>query len=302
MLFAMSERLENIIDGLGETLPLLGISLVLLLVYRIVHDRITRFDDSEQVSRGNAAVAVSRGGAYLGILVAQLGTFVLNDVDNFGERLRNHAINGAVALVVFTAATYVIDWFVLRKANNQDDLAAGNLSVAAVEFGSYVSLGAIMAAAFGGDDPGVSFAIGLLNAVVFSFVGLFSLMLVYTAYVKLWQVRTKVHIDSEIDNHNVAAGIDAGSLLLSVGFVLACSIAGDHVSWSDDLITYGLAAVVAVVSITIARAATLLFLPSVLRTAGGHNGTVHHENVAQSFIVALASIGFSAIIGAAIVV
>jgi hypothetical protein len=92
----------------------------------------------------------------------------------------------------------------------------------------------------------------------------------------------------------VAAAIDAGSLLLSMGIVLWFSIAGDFQAWKQDLMAYFSTAVIAVCVMIVARLGVDFVLLRGLPRGG--NGK-HHGHTPRAVLTAGASIGVSLMTG-----
>lgn len=283
--------LETISIGLVGILPHLATGLLLLFAYRLIHDWITPFNDKEQLQGGNIAASLSRGGAYLGILIAQVGS-LFHKEGNYWLELGMFVADGVIATVMFTVAAYVLDYFILRKVNNYEQLAAGNKAAGVVECCGYVSLGIIMAAAFTGG--GQEFWPGIGSAALFSAVGLMTVVTIYALYGLWWKRRAQCWIDEEVGRGNLAAAIDAGLLMVAMSITLAFSISGDFTGWFDDIVSYAVAAVSSVVAVSIGRTASALLLAhGASKTKSG----THHSNSAKATITGLATIGAAFIAG-----
>src|SRR5690606_30843204 len=137
--------------------------------FRVVHDKLTSFDDNAEIARGNSAAALNRVGIYLGAIIATTGSLI-GSPDSYYTNLGMFALDGVLALVVFGLARKVLDWLILPAVNNDAEIKGGNLAVAFAEACGYVGLGLVLCSAFSGDGAGL--VEGLLSAVVFSFLGL----------------------------------------------------------------------------------------------------------------------------------
>jgi len=100
-------------------------------------------------------------------------------------------------------------------------------------------------------------------------------------------------VDTLIAQGNMAAALDAGSLLFSVSVTLWFSISGDFTGWGEDLASYAVAAVSSIVAVSIARGLAVLLLARGLSVTGGG----YHGNVAKSAIVGLVSVGAGLVAG-----
>lgn len=271
---------------LRHSWPFVVIAAGLLVVFRLVFDRLTPYND-RQVKRGGTKAAqaarITRWGAYLGFLIATTGSLVMSDLPYWND-VQMFAIDGVVALAVFAAAYYIADLTVLRRINNAHQIERGNTAVAKVEFCAYVGLGIIMNASFagGGDQSVVS---GLLSAALFSGVGLLTLMAVYTVYTIAWAMRG-CNLDAQVLAGNRAAAIEAGSLLLAMSVTLWFAIVGDFTGWASDLKSYALAAAYSVVAVSLGRSLASLLLRGLGRTRRGK----HHASATKAWVVGLVSV------------
>jgi uncharacterized membrane protein YjfL (UPF0719 family) len=268
---------ETIVRSVVEILPYIGIFLVLNGVFHVVSDFVTPFVDRVQRALDNKAAAWNRFGATLGFNLALTGSLFHRE-PTVGGDLGMFMLDGIVALAVFIVAHYVLDMVILWGVNNSREIEKGNMPVAIVESCAYVAIGLVVCASFTGG--GQSLAEGLLSAVAFSFIALLTISAVYVSYVLIRYKLTGCHIDREVANGNMAASIDAGSLLLAMGFTLWFSIYGDSAGWTQDLLSYAIAA---------GSSIFVLFLVRMAITAGWRFRGVaqttrgrHHGKVAQS--------------------
>ncbi|HEX6258516.1 MAG TPA: DUF350 domain-containing protein [Candidatus Saccharimonadales bacterium] len=282
----------TILSGFGTGLSYVLASLILLFIYRLIHDRITPFDDREQLKWGNAAAAVNRSAAYLGVMLAASGSLIKSDRPSYGDGLMMFMIDGLLAIVVFTAATYAFDWIIVRHVNNTKLIAEGNLAVAVLEACSYMSLGIIVSASFSGS--GQELLPGLLSAVLFSAVGVVTLVVIYAAYCAFWRLALGCDIDNRVGQGSLPAAFDAGLLLLAMSVTLWFSISGDFSGWGTDLLSYAISLAQCTLVVPAGRVLTALVLT--WRLTHSSRG-VYHENLAVSLTVGLVGIGIGFITG-----
>jgi len=281
----------DILHGFFGSLAYVVLALVLLLVYKAIHDLITPFDDSEELKHGNWAAAFTRNGAYLGVVVAASGSLIRSDSYSFGMNLLIFALDGFIAIIVFTAACYAFDWIIIRHINNAELIQQGNVAVGVIEASAYLSLGLIVSASFSGS--GQSLIAGLVSAVVFSVVGVITLVVIYAAYCALWR-RFSCDIDALVGQGDLAAAIDAGSLLLAMSITLWFSISGDFTGWGNDFLSYGLALTSSTLVVPLGRLLASKLLAHGLSTS---KAGFYHGNVAKSLTVGLVSIGMGFVAG-----
>jgi len=235
--------------GLLGIIPYLAVALGLLFIYKVLHDSITHYDDRAELLRGNTAVGLTRAGAYLGVVIAMGGSLINSDLPWFID-FGMFALDGVLAVGVFTAASFAFDWVILWKNNNAKQVEAGNKAVAIIEACAYISLGIIMNASFSGSGGG--FWTGMLSAMVFSTLGLGTLLVIYLVFVRLYHWRYRCKVEQEIENGNVAMAIETSGVLLAMSITLWCSISGDFRGWIVDILSYGVAALSSVVAVGLA--------------------------------------------------
>lgn len=309
-----NEVVNAVFQGWIGILPFLGVILALCFAFRLIHDRISPQNDKEETGLGKLAVGLSRGGAYLGFILATCGSLIMSG-ESYWTDLRMFAIDGVIALGVFAAACYVFDWVILRKVNNAEQICLNNVPVGFVEFCAYVSLGLIMCGSFAGG--GASFGRGIASAILFSGLGLGTLVVIYWVYSIFWR-----KLDKQIEQGNLAAAIDVGSLMLGMSFALMLSIIGDFTGWANDIMFYFIAAASSVLSVAVARVFASVVVavgPRVLATAvvvgqAAKSDTVlspdelseqikehvkanRHGNVARSAIIGSLTVGFGIVAG-----
>lgn len=279
---------SNLLFG---SLPYVGITLVLLAAFRIAFDRITPYDDKQMRQAKNKAAKRTRMGAVIGYLIALTGSLVMSPQSYWIDVLM-FALDGIIALVTFAIMYYAADLAILRRVNNAQEIEKGNMSVANAEFCSYMALGIIMSASFAGSDQ--SLLQGMASAVLFSVIGMLTVMIVYTIYTIGWSMRG-CDLDAQICNGNRAAAIEAGSLLLGISLTLWFSIIGSFTGWVNDLKSYAIAAAISIVAVSSGRLAAGFFT----RKLGRNGSSKHHGNTKKSWIIGIVSVvcGLAAGIG-----
>lgn len=282
---------EIIGKGFLGIYPYLIIALVLLVVFRLVHDRLTPFDDKEELRRGNLAAGINRGAAYLGVVIAMCGSLV-STATSYAYDLGFFFIDGLIAIATFTIAAVVFDKVVLPSINNSEEIGRGNMAVAVTEGLAYVGLGFIMLGSFAGGNTD-NIGQGIASSLLFSALGLSTLVLCYKLFVIGYRFKG-CPVNDEIGRGNMAMGIEAGSTVLAISLVLGFSIIGEFNSWSSDIASYTVAAVAGVLAIAAAQVVTKLLFARGLTI--GESGS-HAANVASSAIQSSVLVGFGLIAG-----
>lgn len=278
--------------GFVEPLPYLIVSALLLLIYKIVHDWITEYDDDALLKKGNRAVAITRAGAYLGVAIAMTGSLINNDERTYWERVGMFALDGVIALGVLTAAVFLFDKVIVRGVKNSASIAGGNFAVGFLEASAYISIGLITSASFSGNGQGLF--LGIVNAMVYSGIGMMTLAAIYLIYCWAWKRFKKRDVDAQVAQGNLAAAVDAGTLLVAISLTLWFSISGDFTDWVGDFVSYLLAVLSSTLLIPLGRMLASWLLARNLDPDGPDK---HQGNLSKSFIVGLASVATGLMVG-----
>lgn len=280
-------------EGIVRALPHLAVLLVLLWGYKLLHDWITPYDDRALLSKGNIAVAITRAGAYLGVAIAVIGSLIGGDDErSYWASVGIFAVDGVIAAVVMTVAVLLFDRVIVRNVRNAGRIADGNKAVGFMEACVYISMGLITGASFsGGGQP---FWTGVGSAVLFSLIGMVTLVVIYVSYGWAWIRFKQCDVDDQIGKGNLAAAIDAGSLLIAMSLTLWFSISGDFTGWGSDLIAYLLAVLSSTIIVPLGRVAVSKLLVT------GLPGTMsqgHHQSIPRSLIIGFVSIAIGLAVG-----
>ena len=273
---AVQEFLNNTYVGVA---PFVLATFGLLVVYKLVHDRVTAYDDDAMITGGTTAAGLSRAGGYIGVVLAMAGSLI-NSPNSYFADLGMFALDGVVAIFVFVMASFAIDWVLLPSIDNEIEISGGNTAVGLVEAAAYTALGIIMMASFSGSGTGL--IEGLVSATVFSLLGLLMLGVTYMVYNWLMERNCQESPDLAIERGKLSAAVDSASVLLAMSFVLLASIAGDFTSWQTDLLSFFGAALIALVCVLVARFLAALLVPGGVRDS---NVSITTGNVAIATIV-----------------
>ena len=181
----------------------------------------------------------------------------------------------------------LVDKLLLYKFSTKKEIITDrNLGTAAVEAGSYIATGLIVAGAIHGDDSG---GIAILASLAFFALGQAALV----AFARLYQWETKFDIHDEIEKDNVAAGVALGLNLIAIGVILFGAIAGEFISWKEGLSQFGYFAILGCLLLFLLRKVTdRLLLPGT---------TIAHEiakdkNLNAAWIEGIVSVGMATVI------
>ncbi|RYG17772.1 DUF350 domain-containing protein [bacterium] len=239
----------------GRALAFVAVALVLMMVAKLIADRLTRYDDDAEIREGaNGALALRRAGMYLGLAIGLGGALLhLPAGGMLGPDLSTFALYGGSVVVLMLVAQVLNEAVMLRGMNTHDAIKGNNLAVGTVEFGQFVATGVIAAGALTGD--GAFWTSALFMAL--GQVGLLLGFVLYARFVK-WSVR------EELAGGNVAAGLLVGARLIALGVIVSGSISGDNTTLANDLLWCSLYYVYGTLLLAaVSWIADLLFLPKV---------------------------------------
>lgn len=266
--------------------PFIAVGFGLAFLYKLIADRITPYDDTNQLRAGNFAVGLDRGGALLGIMLAAGGGLIAEPGAGYWGHLWMFTVAGLVAVGLFICVCYyVINRVILWKVKSAEQISNENQAVAIVHFCAYISLGIIMSASFGRGNSG--FLNGVLSAPLFTVLGIAVFVTIYLVY-SLWRRRQGLSADKVIGQGDWPAAIDLGSTMVAMSLALWFAIASDFDGWTVKLVVFGLAAAVNVVTVIIVRFFASILLARELRPA---KGEPYKGNAAQSVLIGLVTIG-----------
>jgi uncharacterized membrane protein YjfL (UPF0719 family) len=142
---------------------------------------------------------------------------------------------------------YLVDFVVLLRVKNTDELVRGNLALGVVEAGFYIGFGFIL----NGSLTGASATLGegIASTVVFGSLGLAVMVAVFWLHeaVTPWSIRDGLRAGG------LTAAFEAAAVLLSVGIVVREGVAGDFTGWGVGFEAFLVTAVVAVLTLYLFR-------------------------------------------------
>jgi len=222
----------------------IGLCMVLFLLAKMVKDFTTSYSiNKELTEKDNLAVAVSMLGYFLATLIVILGALAGPSKGLLADTL---AVGGwgLFGIVLLNVSRVINDKFILRKFKNVKELVEDrNVGTGAVEFGSYIASGLVIAGSIHGEGGSVWTALAFFAA---SQVALVIFALIY-------ELITPFNVHEEIERDNVAAGISFGGTLIALGVVLLNGTVGNFVSWGSNFLNFALYAVVGFILLPIVR-------------------------------------------------
>jgi uncharacterized membrane protein YjfL (UPF0719 family) len=217
--------------------------MFMLFFAKVINDLVTPYQvDEELTEKDNVALSISIGGYFCANAVVFIGAFlgpsrgILEDLMDVG----GYALLG---IVLLNLSRLINDRLILYQFSNFKEIIEDrNAGTGAVQLGSYLASGLIVAGSIHGEGGGI------LTALAFFALGQVALI----AFAWIYNRITPFDIHDEIEKDNVAAGVAFGGSLVAVGILLMKAASGNFVDWPTNLSIFAMD--VAVV---------LLFLPLV---------------------------------------
>ncbi len=150
-------------------------------------------------------------------------------------------VEGIWVFLAIIISRYAVDWMVLPGINNTELIRQNNGAIAAVEAGSYLGLGFILAGSLTGGAE--SFGLSLASTVVFYLLGLVFVFGVFW----LHELVTPYHLRDRLKEGSLTAGIEIGSLILAMSIVVRVGVAGDFTGWLEGFKAFLLTSIISVV-------------------------------------------------------
>lgn len=232
--------------------PPAAASLLLALVAGallwITHNRLTRFDDRQVLfTDGNVAYLVQRAALVLAFGIAALPTITRTAEDHRWYGLVGQAMELVWVFVALLLVRYLVDFVVLLRVDNTEELLKGNVALGVVEAGFYVGFGFVLNGSLTGASATV--AQGLASTVVFGLLGLAVVIGTYW----LHELVTPWHLRNDIRGGKLTAAYEAAGVLTAVGIVVREGVAGDFTGWGAGLVAFSATAIVAVATLYVFR-------------------------------------------------
>lgn len=227
--------------GIPDVLIVLGVVAFWVAALWHVLNVITPFNDHDEIGRGNVAFAAQRNALAAAQVIAMIATIPGYDGDYKLSSFLWMMLEGLWVFIAIIVSRYFVDWMVLPGVNNTELIRQNNGAIAAVEVGSYLGIGFILAGSLTGGAH--TFALSLLSTVVFYLLGLAFVLGVFW----LHELVTPYHLRDHLKQGSLTAGIEVGSLILAMSVVVSVGVAGDFTGWIDGLQAFLLTSVISVV-------------------------------------------------------
>ena len=266
-----------------------GASLILLFMFivlfsKMINDLLTPYKvDDELTNKDNVALSTSIGGYFGATTIVYIGAFlgptrgIIMDLLFVG----GYSIFGVILLNI---SRFINDRLILYKFSNVKEIIEDrNVGTGAVQFGSYIASGLIVAGAIHGEGGGI------LTALAFFALGQIALI----AFTWIYNIITPFDIHEEIENDNVAAGVALGGTLVAVGIILMKGASGNFISWNYNLSIFGMD----VVLVFILLPAVRIFFDKIIIPGTALNHEIQFDrNLGAGLLEMIMAISFSIIL------
>ena len=181
-------------------------------------------------------------------------------------------------------AHLVNDKLILHNFKNIKELVDDkNVGTGAVQAGSYIASGLIIAGSIHGEGG------GLITAVAFFALGQIALII----FSKIYDLITSYDVLDEIEKDNYSAGVAFSGTLIALGIILAKAASGDFVSWEYNLTSFAIYALIAFILLPVFR---VIIDKLVITNADLNKEISVDKNVGAGFLEFGTTVGFAAIL------
>ncbi len=262
----------------------LGLFLAILVLAKLANDLLTPYSiDLQLTKRDNLALSVSLAGYFIAVVIVFLGA-LLGPSRGLAIDLLSVGGYSIGGLLLLNVSRFVNDKLILRKFSNVKEIIEDqNTGTGAVQFGSYVASGCIIAGAIHGVGGGP------LSALVFFVLSQILLVI----FGLLYNALTPYDVHEEIEKDNVAAGVAFGGGLVALGIVLMRASSGSFVGWGVNLRNFGIDAALIFVLLPLMR---VFFDRIILPGARLDTEISKDRNVGAAFLEAGVMVSFSSVL------
>ena len=260
------------------------LSVFLFIISKYIKDILTPYQLRRQLdNKQNVAVAISLSGYLMAVVIVLLGAF-LSPSKNLLEDILEFLQYATLGIVFLNLSRFINDKFLLRKFLNVKELVNDqNAGAGAVEFGSYIASGLVIAGAIHGQGGGIHTA--------FTFFILSQIALIVFAF--LYNLITPFDVHDEIEKDNIAAGVAFGGTLVALGIILLKGTVGDFISWQYNLTNFLVSVVSSLIFFPVIR---LLLDKLLIPKIDLNHAIAKNKNLAIGLLEMTVAISFAVII------
>jgi uncharacterized membrane protein YjfL (UPF0719 family) len=267
-----------------QAVSFLGLFLAILVLAKLANDLLTPYSiDLQLTKRDNLALSVSLTGYFIAVVIIFLGA-LLGPPKGLAVDLLSVGGYSIGGLLLLNLSRFINDKLILWKFSNIKEIIEDrNTGTGAVQFGSYVASGCIIAGAVHGTGGGP------LTALVFFLLA----QVLLVAFGVLYNAITAYDVHAEIEKDNVAAGVAFGGGLVALGIVLMRASSGSFVGWGSNLRSFGIDAAIIFVLLPLMR---IFFDKVILPGASLDTEISNDKNVGAAFLEAGVMVSFSSVL------
>jgi len=280
----MDIDIERLMGSVYSGGSILLLYIVIFFIANLVYSKKAGYDvKNEIVKNDNLAVAVSLAGYLFAISIIFVGC-VLGPSKGLLQDLIVIVEYSALGIVLLYVAHLVNDKLILYKFKNINELVDDkNVGTGAVQAGSYVASGLIIAGAIHGEGGGI------VTATVFFGLGQVALII----FAKIYDVITSYNVHDEIEQDNYAAGIAFSGTLVALGIILSKAASGDFISWEHNIFYFSVSALIAFILLPMFR---VVIDKLVITNADLNKEIADDKNIGAGFLEFGATVGFAAVL------
>ncbi|PIE44502.1 MAG: hypothetical protein CSA50_00175 [Gammaproteobacteria bacterium] len=248
------------------------------------------FDAEREITKGNLALAIRRGGIQLGLAIAMVGVLSGQSATNFASDLLATLLYGLTAAGFMFSSLLVTDRLVLPGVDNSEEIGEGNLAISFVEFGTLLMTGILAYASIQGDQG------GWIEAIVYFVAGQIMLILLVVIYRKLFQAR--LNPVQRVQEGSLAAGIYLAGKIIAYGLIMQSAISGG--SMPETFASAAMEFVITALSGMVLLYFFEYLIDLVIVTTSTVKDILEKDQIVQSVQLALSRIAMALILGMAI--
>jgi uncharacterized membrane protein YjfL (UPF0719 family) len=274
----------NLIYDILHGISLILLFMIFMLLSKWINDFLTPYKvDEELTLKDNIALATSIGGYFGAITIIYIGAFI-GPTKGILQDLKVIGGYSLLGIILLNLSRLINDKLILYKFSNVKEIIEDrNAGTGAVQFGSYIASGLIIAGAIHGQGGGLRTAL--------AFFGLGQITLITFAW--LYNFITPFDIHDEIEKDNVAAGIAFGGTLIAVGVILMKGASGDFINWTHNLSMFGIDVVLIFILLPVVR----FFFDKIIISRVNLNHEIQNDkNLGAGFLEMITAISFSVIL------
>lgn len=258
--------------------------LLFIVVSKFINDILTPYSvDNQLTNKDNPALAISICGYFIAITAIFIGA-LLGSSKGLTDDLLIVSEYTILGIVLLNVSRVINDKLILYKFSNVKEIIEDqNSGTGAVQCGSYIASGLIIAGSIHGEGGGIFTAL--------AFFGLSQVALIIFTFI--YNLITPFDIHDEIEKDNVAAGIALGGALVAIGIVLMKGASGNFVGWMHNLSIFGMDTILIFILLPIIR----FFFDKIIIPKSDLNHEIKNDkNIGAAFLEAVVMISFAVVL------